>query len=211
MNVKKQCLEIVKILKKEYPDPEVALNYETPMQLLCAVILSAQCTDVRVNKVTEGLFKKYRSVADFSNADLRSFQNQVSSVSFYRNKSKNIVSSAKMIRDEFKSRIPDSMDDLLKLPGVARKTANVVLSEIYRRNEGICLDTHCIRLTQRWSLTKNKNPVKIEKELMDVIPKKDWELFSLLTIAHGRKVCKARKPDCKNCVLKKICPSAFKV
>ena len=209
MDAKKRASALVKLLNKKYPQVKIALKYESPMQLLAAVILSAQCTDVRVNLVTRELFRKYRTVNDFASADLRTFQNEIRSTGFYRNKAKNIIGSAKMIKSDFKGKIPDQMESLLKLPGVARKTANVVLSTLYDKNEGICIDTHCIRLTQRWGLTKSKNPVSIERELMPLVPRKDWENFSLMTIKHGRELCYARKPQCKKCFLNKICPSAF--
>lgn len=210
MNVKKQAAALMSLMKKRYPRVRVALNYSSPMQLLAAVILSAQCTDVRVNIVTKDLFRKYRSAGDFAGADLAVFQKEISSTNFYRNKARNIIGAAKIIEKEFNGRVPDSMEDLLRLPGVGRKTANVILSTVYHKNEGICLDTHCIRLTQRWGLTKSKDPVKIENELMPVIPQKDWERFTLMTIKHGREVCHARKPGCGRCFLSEICPSAFK-
>ena len=210
MNVKKQAAALMSLMKKRYPKVSVALNYGSPMQLLAAVILSAQCTDARVNVVTRELFRKYRSADDFAGADPAVFQKEISSVNFYRNKARNIIGAAEIIKKEFNGRVPDSMDGLLMLPGVGRKTANVILSTIYRKNEGICLDTHCIRLTRRWGLTKSKDPVKIENELMPAIPRKDWERFTLMTIKHGREVCHARKPACGRCFLSGICPSAFK-
>ena len=203
--------KITQLLKKEYPQARIALKTTTPIQLLVAVILSAQCTDKRVNIVTATLFKKYKTVADFANADLKTFQQEIKSTGFYRNKAKNIIAAANMIQKDFNGKIPNTMDDILKLPGVARKTANIVLGSVYGVVEGIAIDTHCIRLSQRWGLTKNKDAVKIEQDLMKIIPKKDWDKFSLMTIQHGRQVCYARKPNCAGCFLNKICPSAFKV
>ena len=210
MDVKKQAAALMSRMKKRYPKARVALNYGSPMQLLVAVILSAQCTDVRVNIVTRELFGKYRSADDFAGADPADFRREISSTNFYRNKARNIIEAAKIIKKEFNGRVPDRMDDLLRLPGVGRKTANVILSAIYHKNEGICIDTHCIRLARRWGLTKSRDPAKIESELMPAIPRKDWERFTLMTIKHGREVCHARKPGCGRCFLSGICPSAFK-
>ena len=206
-----KATRILKLLKKEYPRTKIALKSRTPIQLLVSVILSAQCTDKRVNIVTATLFKKYKTVADFANADLKTFQQEIRSTGFYRNKAKNIIATAKMIQKDFNGKVPNNMEDMLKLSGVARKTANIVLGSVYGIVEGIAIDTHCIRLTQRWGLTKNKDAVKIEQDLMKIIPKKDWDKFSLMTIQHGRQVCYARKPNCSECFLNKICPSAFRV
>ena len=206
-----KATRILKLLKKKYPRTKIALKSRTPIQLLVSVILSAQCTDKRVNIVTATLFKKYKTVADFANADLKTFQQEIRSTGFYRNKAKNVIGAANMIQKDFNGNIPNTMEDILKLPGVARKTANIVLGSVYGIVEGIAIDTHCIRLTQRWGLTKNKDAVKIERDLMKIIPKKDWDKFSLMTIQHGRQVCYARKPNCSGCFLNKICPSAFKV
>ena len=206
MDTKKQAVKVIKLLKKEYPKAKIALKSVTPMQLLVAVILSAQCTDKQVNKVTASLFKKYKTPKDFANANLNTFKQEIRSTGFYNNKAKNIIASAKTIQKNFDGKVPDNMEDLLKLHGVARKTANVVISAIYHKNLGVCCDTHVCRLSQRWSLTKNKDPVKIEQDLMSIIPKKDWEKFSLMTIKHGRQVCYARKPNCAGCFLNKICP-----
>ena len=211
MNAKQRAAKIINLLKTEYPEAKIALKSVTPVQLLVAVILSAQCTDRQVNKVTASLFKKYKTAKDFANANLKTFQHEIRSTGFYRNKAKNIIASAKMVQKDFKGKVPDSMEDMLKLPGVARKTANIVLAGVYGVTAGIAIDTHCIRLTQRWGLTKNKDAVKIEQDMMSLIPKKDWERFSLMTIKHGREICYARKPDCKGCFLNRICPSAFKV
>ncbi|MBI4745094.1 MAG: endonuclease III [Deltaproteobacteria bacterium] len=194
-------------MKKEYPDPKTALNYKTPFELLVATILSAQTTDLQVNKVTEPLFKKYSSVKEYADADPDEFQKDVSSVNFYRNKASNIQGSARMIIEKFGSQVPKTMDKLTSLPGVARKTANIALSNIYGINEGIAVDTHVKRLSYRLGLTKNEDPVKVEEDLMPITPKEEWSNLSHLLIFHGRKVCQAVKPNHAECVLKDICPS----
>ncbi len=208
-----QVIDVLKILEKEYPNPTIELNYGDIFQLLVAVILSAQCTDERVNKVTPALFKRYPKVKDFAEADINELEKLIFSTGFYKNKAKNIKASAKMICADFNEEVPDNMDDLLKLAGVARKTANVILSAGFDKNEGIVVDTHVCRLAGRlnWvdvQLSKKKNAVKIEKKLMEIIPNKYWGEISYLLILHGRKTCIARKPKCKICPLNKICPSA---
>ena len=210
MDKKQRSARILGLLRKNYPKPEIALRYDNPVQLLVSVILSAQCTDKRVNMVTADLFRKYRTVVDFANADQGQFEREIRSTGFYRNKAKNIIASAGIIQKDFGGKVPDTMEDLLKLPGVARKTANVVLSALYGKLEGCCVDTHVRRLSQRWHLTKNSDPNKIELDLMEIIPRRFWEKFSLMTIKHGREVCFARKPDCGRCFMNRICPSAYK-
>lgn len=207
MKVKEEISKILKRLKKEYPEPKTALNFSSPFELLVATILSAQATDVHVNKVTEKLFKKYKSIKDYANVNLDTLRKDVSSVNFYRNKAKNIQESAKMIIEKFNSKIPKTMNELTILPGVARKTANIILSNVYGINEGIAVDTHVRRLSQRLGLTKNEDPEKIEKDLMAITPQKDWSNISHLLIFHGRKVCQAKKPMHKECVLYDLCPS----
>lgn len=207
MKAKEKMSEILKSLKKEYPEARTALNYRTPFELLAATILSAQTTDAHVNKVTEALFKKYRSVKEFADADLETLQKDVSSVNFYRNKAKNIQGSARMIVERFDSEVPRTMEELTSLPGVARKTANIILSNVYGINEGIAVDTHVKRVSFRLGLTKNEDPVKIEKDLMAVTPKEEWGNLSHLLIFHGRKICQAKKPNHSECVLYDICPS----
>jgi len=204
---KEKVLEIIKRLKKEYPDPKTVLNFDNPFDLLVATVLSAQTTDVHVNKVTESLFKKYKSVEDYAKASLATLQKDVSSINFYRNKAKNIHNSAKMIIEKFNSKVPKTMAELITLPGVARKTANIILSNAYGINEGIAVDTHVKRLANRLGLTKNEDPVKIEQDLMAITPKKEWGNISHLLIFHGRKVCQAKKPLHSKCVLYDICPS----
>ena len=207
MGDKSKIAEIIKRLKKAYPGPKTALHFGEPFELLVATILSAQTTDVHVNKVTESLFKKYKSVRDFAEVPLDSLRKDISSINFYNNKAKNIQSSAKMIIEEFHSRVPATMEELITLPGVARKTANIVLSNAFGINEGIAVDTHVKRLSLRLGLTKNEDPVKIEKDLMVITPKEDWGNLSHLLIFHGRNICQAKKPKHSECVLYDLCPS----
>jgi endonuclease-3 len=210
MDTKKQVTEILKRLKKEYAGtPQTALFYSTPFELLVATILSAQTTDVQVNKVTEKLFKKYHTIEDFANSSPEKLEKDVASVNFYRNKAKNICNAAKMILQQYGGNVPQSMEDLITLPGVARKTANIVLSSAYGINEGIAVDTHVKRLTNRLGLTKQEDPVKIEADLVKITPRKEWGNLSHLLIFHGREVCVARKPDHDTCVLFNICPSKY--
>lgn len=207
MKNKEKVIDILKRLKKVYPEPKTALSYKAPFELLVATILSAQTTDVHVNKVTEPLFKKYKSIKDYADADPEKFQKDVSSVNFYRNKARNIQGSAKIIIERFNSQIPKTMDELTTLPGVARKTANIILSNIYGINEGIAVDTHVKRVSYRLGLTENEDPVKVEADLMAITPKEEWGNLSHLLIFHGRKVCQAKKPNHAECVLYDICPS----
>ena len=208
MAEKARVLKIIKLLRREYPDAKIALNYGNPLELLIATILSAQCTDFRVNIVTESLFEKYRKAEDYAEADLSELEEAIRSTGFYRNKAKNIKKSCKMIVEKFDSQVPDNMSALLKLPGVARKTANIVLSNGFGVVAGIAVDTHVRRLSQRLGFTENKDPDKIERDLMSIFPKEDWFSISYLLIEHGRKICKSRNPLCTNCVLgERLCPS----
>lgn len=197
--------KIIQLLQKEYPEAKTALEFSNPLEILVATILSAQCTDERVNKVTSPLFKKYKTVDDYANADIKKFEQEIKSTGFYKMKAKNIINAAKMIKEKFSGKIPDNMEDLLKLPGVARKTANVVLNNAYGKVEGIVVDTHVRRLSYRIGLTKNTDPPKIEQDLMKIVPKDKWLVFPYLLINHGRKICTARKPLCEKCVIKKYC------
>jgi len=210
---KERTAEITKILKKAYPDPRIALNFSNPLELLIATILSAQCTDKRVNMVTEHLFKKYRSAADYAAADPKVFENEIKSTGFYHNKTKSVLGAANRIARDYRGNVPDNMADLLTLPGVARKTANVVLGGAFRKNEGIVVDTHVIRLSQRIKLTAHKDNSgnKIEQDLIALVPRQDWTEFGNRLILHGRTICTARHPDCGGCVLQKNCPSAFQL
>jgi endonuclease-3 len=207
MDKKEVMAEIIRKLKKEYPVLKSALNFSSPFELLAATILSAQTTDVHVNKVTETLFKKYKNVNDFANTDSATLEKDVSSVNFYRNKARNIQNAARIIIEKFNGEVPRTMEDLISLPGVARKTANIVLYNVFGIIEGIAVDTHVIRLAGRLGLTKNEDPVKIEKDLMEIVPKKEWGNITHLLIFHGRKICQAKKPMHKDCVLFDICPS----
>lgn len=207
MTVKEKTAEIIKRLKKEYPRPRTALNFSGPFELLVATVLSAQTTDILVNRVTEHLFKKYRTVKDYADVPLETLQKYVNSVNFYKTKAKNIQYAAKMIVEKFHSEVPKTMEELVTLPGVARKTANIILSGAFGINEGIAVDTHVRRLAQRLGLTKNEDPVKIERDLMALTPKEEWGNLSHLLIFHGRKVCQAKKPMHSECVLYNSCPS----
>jgi endonuclease-3 len=197
------------ILGEEYPDAKPALNYGNPLELLVATVLSAQCTDVQVNRVTEDLFKKYRTVEDYANADLRELEEDIYSTGFYKNKAKNINAAARLILERYKGEVPGSMEELVALPGVGRKTANIVLSRGFGVIEGIAVDTHVKRLSGRLGFSKNSDPVKIEKDLITLAPKKDLDSLSMTLILHGRKVCTARKPKCPECVVNKLCPSSL--
>jgi endonuclease-3 len=205
---KKRAGKIVELLKKEYGKTRIFLNHKTPFQLLIATILSAQCTDKKVNEVTSPLFKKYKKPADFARAKQEVLELEVRQTGFFRNKAKNIISCSARICDVYKGKVPDSMEDLISLAGVARKTANIVLSSAYGKAEGIAVDTHVKRLSNRLGLSDEKNPDKIEKDLMAVVKRKDWIDMNYLLISHGRKVCAARKPICDKCTLSKICFSA---
>jgi endonuclease-3 len=206
----KHSKEILTILKKHYPNAQCALTHHNAWELLVATILSAQCTDVRVNLVTPVLFKKYPGPEQLAKADLEVIKKIIRTTGFYNNKAKSIKGAAQMVMQDFKGKVPDNMEDLVKLPGVARKTANVVLGVWFKKNEGVVVDTHVIRLAGRLGLTKNTQPEKIEWDLMVTYPQKEWERISTLLIHHGRKICNARKPMCGECPLNKICPSAFK-
>lgn len=198
---------LIELLKKEYPKASIALNFKTPIDLLVATILSAQCTDKRVNLTTETLFKKYKTAKDYAEADPKTFEGEIRSTGFFRNKAKSIIGSAKMILKGFHGKVPDTIEELLKLPGVARKTATVVLFNAFSKIEGITVDTHVIRLSQRLGLTKNTDPKKIEQDLMQLIPKPLWGKFAYWLIEHGRNICNAKKPLCPQCFLKNLCPS----
>ncbi len=207
MDDKKRLRDILSRLRKEHPEAKIALHFRTPFELLAATVLSAQTTDVQVNKVTEPLFRKYRSIAAYAEADLDALKKDVSSVNFYNNKAKNIQGSARMIIERFGGKVPGTMEELLMLPGVARKTANIILSGAFGVNEGIAVDTHVNRLANRLGLTRHDDPVKIEKDLMEMTPRAEWGNLSHLLIFHGRKICQARKPKHPDCVLYDICPS----
>lgn len=207
MNTKEQMTVIIKRLRKEYPVLKCALTFRNPFELLVATILSAQSTDLQVNKLTAVLFRKYRRIDEFAAADPDQFRRDVSSVNFYNNKARNIQATARMVLDRFHGKVPGTMEELVQLPGVARKTANIVLYNAYGITAGIAIDTHVKRLANRLGLTRHEDPVKIEKDLMAITPKSDWGDLTHMLIDHGRAVCQARKPMHQNCVLADICPS----
>ncbi len=208
LSKKQRAQEILSRLKLLYPDATCSLNYSTPVQLLVATILSAQCTDERVNKVTPALFSRFPDATSLAIADLTELENLVRSTGFYRNKAKNIQGACRMIVNEFNSQVPNQMEQLLKLPGVARKTANVVLAHGYGINAGVTVDTHVKRLSERLGLTKHTDPIRIELDLIELLPSSDWENWSIRLIYHGRAICKARSPACVACQLAELCPSA---
>jgi len=197
---------ILRRLRKQYPDAECALNYETPVQLLVATILSAQCTDERVNMVTAELFRRYPTAADLARAPLKSLEKLVQSTGFFRNKAKNIKGCCTALVERYDGEVPQDLEALVELPGVGRKTANVVLGTAFGLATGVVVDTHVSRISRRLGLTQQKDPVKIERDLMEQLPRKEWVMFSHRVIHHGRQVCKARKADCENCNLKNVCP-----
>jgi endonuclease-3 len=197
---------LLKKLHASYPSPECALVHDSPLQLVIATILSAQCTDERVNKITPALFHRYKTARDFADSKPAELESLIRSAGFYRNKAKSIRGMAKMVVEKFNGHVPQLMSELLELPGVARKTANVVLGVAYKKAEGVVVDTHVMRLSYRLGLTRQTTPEKIEQDLMKAIPQVDWIWFSHALIHHGRRVCKARNPDCPNCPLLKVCP-----
>ncbi len=196
------------ILKKRFPDAKIALKFRNPLELLIATVLSAQCTDERVNMVTKNLFKTYKSAKDWAKTDIGHIESDIRSTGFYHNKATNIKGACTAIAEKYGGKVPDTMEELLALPGVGRKTANVILGNAFGI-PGIVCDTHVIRLSRRLGLSEYADPVKLEFDLAEIVPKKNWTLFSHLLIFHGRYICKARKPDCENCPISKYCPVAF--
>ncbi len=207
MALDRKVVKIIKILEEEYPNSKTELFYKTPFQLLIATILSAQCRDERVNKITPALFKRYRTASDFSDIKQSVLEKEIYSAGFYKNKARNIIAASKKIAGDFNGRLPSDMQSLISLPGVARKTANIVLSSAFKKAEGIAVDTHVKRLSFRLGLTEESNPDKVERDLMGIVPKKYWLDFNYLLVNHGRKVCQARKPLCAECCIKQFCPS----
>jgi endonuclease III len=205
---KQRALEILVRLKRLYPNAPCTLNYASPVQLLVATILSAQCTDERVNLVTPALFGQFPDAAALATAELVEIENLIRSTGFYRNKAKNIQAACRILVAEHGGKVPPSMEQLLSLPGVARKTANVVLAHAFGINAGVTVDTHVKRLSYRLGLTKNTEPIHIERDLIRLLPSDDWENFSIRIIYHGRAICKARNPACQMCLLSDLCPSA---
>ena len=209
MDRKERALEVARLLKKEHPNPKTELNHENEMQLSIAVAMSAQTTDKKVNQVNEKLFKKYKTWQDFANANLEELQSDMHGVNFHRGKAERVIKMARMIINDFGGKLPQNMIDLMKLSGVARKSANVIMQELWDVAEGIVVDTHVTRVSNRLGLTQHQDAIKIEKDLMELLPKESWRNISGALVLHGRYVCTARKPKCGECVLNKICPSAF--
>ena len=207
-SAKGRIKEIIAILKEAYPSSRTALMHENALQILVATILSAQCTDEKVNQITPSLFQKYPTPSDFASADKDELESEIRPTGFFRNKAKSIINASKKIVEDFRGEVPDNMQDLISLPGVARKTANIVLSSAFKKAEGIAVDTHVKRLSQRLGLSKEKEPDRIERGLMKIVPKEHWLEFNYMLVNHGRKICPARKPLCPRCGLKHICPSA---
>jgi endonuclease-3 len=205
-----RTLEIISGLKRTYPDAHCELNYYTPLELLIATILSAQCTDKRVNMVTADLFKRFRSARDYADVDLTELEEAIRTTGFFRNKARNIQKCCRALLEKHDGQVPRTMEALHALDGVGRKTANVVLGNAFDINEGVVVDTHVARLSKRLGLTSNTDPVKIEQDLMKLVPREHWTLFSHWLIWHGRRRCNARKPDCEPCEVSRLCPSAGK-
>jgi len=210
---KTRARKILAALKKLYPNADCELNHSNALELLVATMLSAQTTDENVNKLTKNLFAKYKTAADYARADRATFEQEIRTTGFYRQKARAVQAACAVIAEKFDGKVPETMDELLELPGVARKTANIVLGTWYKKNEGLAVDTHVGRLAHRlgltWTSKNEKDAVRIENDLMELIPRKDWTFFSHALIWHGRRVCAARKPDCAGCGLAKLCPSAF--
>jgi endonuclease-3 len=206
---KQRITKIIEVLEKKYPNAKTALNYTNPLEILVATMLSAQTTDLTVNAVTQKLFKKYHTPADYANADIKELEQDIHSTGFYHNKAKNLQNCCRLLVKKFHSQVPKTMEELLELPGVARKTANIVLYNAYGIVVGIAVDTHVRRLSERLGLTEQKAQDKIERDLMELTPKAKWMELTDLLIFHGRQVCMAKKPNCQGCILNKVCPSAF--
>ena len=209
INDKQRTRQIISRLKKEYPDARCSLNHANPLELLIATILSAQCTDERVNMVTAELFRKYPRAVDYLSVLQEELEADIHSTGFFRNKAKAIQGACRMIAEEYGGEVPNDIEKLLRLPGVARKTANVVLGNAFEISSGVVVDTHVSRLAQRLQLTGHEQPEKIERDLITLVPRRDWIIFPHLLIAHGRKVCKARLPLCGECVVDRLCPSSL--
>ena len=207
--LKDRARQIIRLLKRAYPDAKCSLNHSNAFELLIATILSAQCTDERVNMVTADLFRKYRKPEDYLKVAPAELQEDIRTTGFFRNKTRSIQGAAKVLTEEYSGRVPETMDELLELPGVARKTANVVLGNAFGVKAGVVVDTHVTRLSRRLGFTKQKQAEKIELDLIQIVPKRDWVIFPHLLIYHGRRICKARNPLCADCVIEKYCPSSY--
>lgn len=208
-DLKQRTRKIIRLLKRAHPDAKCSLNHSNAFELLIATILSAQCTDARVNMVTRDLFSKYRKPEDYLTVSEKELQQDIRTTGFFRNKTKSIQGTAKALTEEYRGHVPHTMEQLLGLPGVARKTANVVLGNAFGISSGVVVDTHVTRLSHRLGLSAQKTAEKIELDLIAVVPKKDWIVFSHLLIAHGRAICKARTPLCAECVVERLCPSSY--
>ena len=202
---KDKIINIIEILRKTYPDAKCSLDFNTPFELLIAVILSAQCTDDRVNKTTPAIFEKYKTPKDFANIDIEELENLVHPCGFYKTKAKNIKATSQIILEKYNGRVPDNMDELMSLPGVGRKTANVVMLEAFNKPQGIAVDTHCKRISNKIGFSKEHEPEKIEKDLLKLIPKEYFKDVNHIFIWHGRNICTARSPKCSNCPIKEFC------
>ena len=207
--LKTRTRDVIRRLKRAYPDAKCSLNHSNPFELLVATILSAQCTDERVNIVTADLFRKYKKPEDYLKVSPRELEKDIQSTGFFRNKTKSIQGTSKVLTEEYGGQVPHTMDELLELPGVARKTANVVLGNAFGVKAGVVVDTHVTRLSHRLAFSREKTAEKIEQDLIEIVPKKDWVIFPHLLIAHGRKICKARNPLCAECPIEKLCPASF--
>lgn len=207
--LKTRTRDIIRRLKRAYPDAKCSLNHSNPFELLVATILSAQCTDDRVNIVTADLFRKYKKPEDYLKVSPRELEKDIQSTGFFRNKTKSIQGTSKVLTEEYGGQVPHTMEELLELPGVARKTANVVLGNAFAVKAGVVVDTHVTRLSHRLGLSQQKTAEKIEQDLIEIVPKRDWVIFPHLFIAHGRKICKARNPLCPECPVEKQCPSSY--
>ena len=207
--LKQRVRKILRLLKRAYPDAKCSLNHSNAFELLIATILSAQCTDARVNIVTQDLFRKYRKPEDYLKVSPTELQQDIRTTGFFRNKTTSIQGAAKALIEDYGGEVPHTMDELLELPGVARKTANVVLGNAFGISAGVVVDTHVTRLSHRLGLSSQKTAEKIEQDLIPIVPKKDWVIFPHLIIAHGRAICKARNPQCEECVVEKLCPSSY--
>ena len=207
--LKQRVRKIIRLLKRAYPDAKCSLDHSNAFELLIATILSAQCTDARVNIVTQDLFRKYRNPEDYLKVSPRELEKDIRTTGFFRNKTKSIQGTAKVLTEEYGGKVPETMEELLELPGVARKTANVVMGNAFGISSGVVVDTHVTRLSHRLGLSEQNTAEKIEQDLIAIVPKKDWVIFPHLFIAHGRAICKARNPLCAECVVEKLCPSSY--
>jgi len=211
MNIQERALEVARLLKNEHPNPKTELVHKNEMELAIAVMLSAQTTDKKVNEITANLFKKYKSWEDYANADLEELISDIRGVNFHVGKAGRLIKAGQVVISEFGGKLPRTIEGLIKIPGAARKSANVIMQELWDIAEGIVVDTHVTRVSNRLGLTTNKDAVKIEKDLMELLPKSSWRNISGAVVLHGRYICKARKPESEKCVLKGTCPSAFNV